>query len=150
MHPARQRGQGISAALGFGARIIRAHRRRELVELGVEGRCIGAATSPQISAIPFCPGPTSMWRSRSRCLATRTASGSSSMTSQSTSSVIFSRESVFHDGALAASWASMVASAAVSVSRSVRKIAAAITRKSTAPARNTAPSVGKRSSSVVP
>jgi hypothetical protein len=57
---------------------------------------------------------------------------------------------VFQDGAVAVSWASMVASASVSVSRSVRKIAAAITRKSTTPARNTALSSGKRSSSVLP
>ena len=64
------------------------------------------------------------------------------MTIQATSSVILSRDSVFRVGAVIASWASM-ASTAVSWMRSVRKMAAAITRKSTCPARNTCPSFGE-------
>jgi hypothetical protein len=104
------------AASGLSASV-----RRWVVVRGSSGHTVAASslsfaskaaastprTSPQISAIPFCPGRTSIWRSSSRCLATRTASESSSMTIQSTSSVILSRESLFHDGALRASCSSI-------------------------------------------
>jgi hypothetical protein len=48
------------------------------------------------------------------------------MTSQSTSAVTFSRDRVFHAGALAANCSSMVAHASLSWIRSVRKLTAAI------------------------
>ncbi len=122
---------GGAAASGDSASV-----RRWVLVRGSSGHTV-AASSLSLVSKAAASGPRTFPRSRP----SRSARGSprcgdrdrvachphrvgvGSMTSQSTSSVIFSRESVFHDGALAASWASMVASAAVSVSRSVRKIA---------------------------
>ena len=107
--PRRQRRQRIGAALGLGARIIRAHRGRKGIRVSHRRPLhLGPRTSPQISAVPFLPGRTSIWRSSIALLGHPHRVGVGSMTIQSTSSVTLSRESLFHAGALAASCASIV------------------------------------------